>query len=385
MARVNFDDPVQRAAALEYQKAVDRLREESKQAIAEERRGPTPALTVYTLVDLTRLVFPPRRALLYRGEAVMFRGGHIGEIYGERGFGKSWVMQTIALVLATGTDALGFRNPTPCKVLLVDGEMASEEIQERFEHLRRKLGIPNPALLDDGELAIVAADWQDDYLPRVDTVEGQAALEPFVSDADVVLLDNRSCLFDSEGEKDPSAWQPAQDYLLSLRRRGKAVLLAHHSNRQGGARWISKAEDAMNLLVKLTRPEDYTAPQGARFVVTFDKTRGIYGAAVAPFVAALTPQGWTVNGVERTDDVTPKILAFLAAADAVGERPTSASAVVRGAGVNKAAGLAAVAALTKTGRVRRAADGYKVVATTETEGDKTVPAVPNGSGTFENH
>jgi len=30
----------------------------------------------------------------------------------------------------------------------------------------------------------------------------------------------------------------------------------------------------MNLLVKLTRPDDYSQEQGARFTVTFDKARG---------------------------------------------------------------------------------------------------------------
>ena len=35
----------------------------------------------------------------------------------------------------------------------------------------------------------------------------------FVDAADLVILDNRSCLFDPEGEKDASAWQPAQEWL----------------------------------------------------------------------------------------------------------------------------------------------------------------------------
>ena len=75
-------------------------------------------------------------------------------------------------------------------------------------------------------LLIVAADWQHEYLPRMDTPEGQSSIEPLVENADVIIFDNRSCLFDPEGEKDPTAWQPTQDYLLSQRRRDKASLLA---------------------------------------------------------------------------------------------------------------------------------------------------------------
>src|SRR5262249_35866320 len=146
--------------------------------------------------------------------------------------------------------------PTPSRVLYVDGEMDSREIQERFVLLRDRLRI-----VDVAPITIIAADWQDTYLPRVDTVIGQDALEPYVDTADLIILDNRSCLLDPEGEKDPAAWQPTQDWLLALRRRGKAVLMAHHSNRLGGARGHSKAEDLLNLCLRLTRPEDYTQDQ----------------------------------------------------------------------------------------------------------------------------
>src|SRR5205823_6107860 len=149
--------------------------------------------------------------------------------------------------------------------------------------VRSLTGLTGPS-----SLTIVAADWQEQFVPRLDTEEGQQAIEPFVEAADLVIIDNRSCSFDPESEKDPSAWQPAQDWLLSLRRRGKAVLLDHHANRLGGARGHSKPEDPMDLLLSLARPDDYRQDQGARFVVTFDKARGVHGAAVAPFLAHLT-------------------------------------------------------------------------------------------------
>ena len=39
---------------------------------------------------------------------------------------------------------------------------------------------------------IVAADWQEGFIPRLDTPEGQAALEPFVDNADLIFFDNLS-------------------------------------------------------------------------------------------------------------------------------------------------------------------------------------------------
>ena len=247
----------------------------------------TPTLVGFSLEDLQTDVFPERKPLLMRGDTPVFREGHLGETYGSRGFGNTWFLKTMALVAVSGGDALGFHAPTPCRVLDVDGEMASQNIKDWYALLAGHLGISVAS-----SLQIVAADWQEGLIPRLDRPEGQAALEPFVDNADLIFFDNRSCLFDPEGESDPGARQPAQDYLLSLRRRGKAVMLAHHSNRQGGARGHRKPEDPMNLLINLTRPEGYSHEQGARFVVTFEKSRGAYGAAVAPFTAQRTADGW---------------------------------------------------------------------------------------------
>jgi putative DNA primase/helicase len=303
--------------------------------------------------ELSEHRFEHRRALLCRDGMAVLREGHLGEVYAIRGTGKTWFIGTLALAAATGTDALGFSAPAPCRVLWIDGEMASEEIQGRVEGLRERLN-----LLNTENLTIVAADWQDGFLPRLDTAAGQAAVEAHVAPADLVILDNRSSLFDPESEKDPTAWQPAQDWLLSLRRRGKAVLIVHHSNRQGGARGHSKPEDVMDLLISLTRPDDHRADEGARFRVEFPKARGVYGSAVAPFEAQLTAAGWLVQS-DRPESTTTeqRLIEYLRLADEANERPRSASAALRGAHVQKAQGLKAWAELLKQGRIEKRTDG----------------------------
>lgn len=310
-------------------------------------------LRAYTLPELEAHVFDHRRPLLMRGETVILREGYLGEVYGTRGIGKTWLTQTIALVASTqGASALGFHTDEPVRTLHIDGEMAGEELRDRYADLRGKLGIASPP-----NLTILAADWQDGFLPRLDTGTGRTAVEPFVDAADFIILDNRSTLFDPDSEKDPTAWQPAQDWLLSLRRRRKAVLIVHHSNRQGGARGHSKPEDVMNILIKLTRPEGYTADQGARFLVEFDKTRGCHGLDVAPFNARLMPDGWHVDGVDATDLVTRKLREYLDLAHKAGERPKSANAAITGARINRNAGLRAWAELKSSGDLREHHDG----------------------------
>jgi putative DNA primase/helicase len=321
--------------------------------IDAEDIGP-PRLVGLTYAELARQVFPERRAIFMRGDTAVFREAHLGQVYAERGFGKTWFLQTLALVAAEGSSAIGFRSPSPCRVTYVDGEMSAQDIQERFLLLGERLGV-----CAEPPIKVVAADWQESFLPRLDTAAGQAALEPFIEGAELVILDNRSCLFNPDGEKDPSAWQAAQDWLLSLRRRGKAVLLGHHSNRLGGARGHSKSEDPMNLLIKLARPDDYQQDQGARFIATFDKCRGAYGPGVAPFLAHLTPDGWRTESADGTQQqsASGKLLHFVKLSNEAGERPRSANDAISKARIGRNLGLAAWADLLKNGSLKRHPDG----------------------------
>lgn len=309
-------------------------------------------LLALTLDELRSHRFPPRPTLLMRDGVPIVRAGHIGEVVAGRGIGKTWLLQSLALAAGSDVMVLGFHAPSPCRVLYIDGEMAAEDLQDRFALLERLMGVSPGA-----RVTTLAADWQETYLPRLDTQSGQDAVEPFIEAADFVILDNRSCLFDPEGEKDPTAWQPAQDWLLSLRKRGKAVLMAHHANRQGGARGHSKSEDALNLIIKLERPDDYSADQGSRFVVTFDKTRGIFGAAVAPFTARLTPDGWQTEGTSAANSVATKLLEYVRLREAAGEPVRSATVAIRGAGVNKTNGLRSWAELLTAGNIRPHPEG----------------------------
>jgi putative DNA primase/helicase len=312
-------------------------------------RKVSATLRAFSLSELESHLFPARRPILVRYETPIFCAGHLGQIVGARGIGKTQLLQTLALGIAGGIEVLGFQAPEPRRVLYIDGEMSAPEIQERFASQRKQLSVSAAA-----PLVVLAADWQESFLPRLDTPAGQAAVEPFVEQADAIIIDNRSCLFDPESEKDPAAWQPAQDWLLSLRRCGKAVLIAHHANRLGTARGHSKSEDLLNLSITLSRPEDYSADQGARFIGTFDKCRGAHGSAVAPFAARLTPEGWQLESVEAQGRQTAeqKLCEYLRLAHEAGERPKSANAAIAGARVNRNEGLRAWAALRSQGVIR---------------------------------
>src|SRR5437667_9444057 len=99
-----------------------------------------------------------------------------------------------------------------------------------------------------------------------------------------------------------------QNWLIGLRRKGIAVLLVHHAGTNGRQRGTSRREDALDTVIALRRPEDYSPEQGARFEVHFEKLRNRVDAAGAiPFEASV--ETITANGQEgirwSSRDLTP--------------------------------------------------------------------------------
>ena len=107
---------------------------------------------------------------------------------------------------------------------------------------------------------------------------------------DLLILDNLSTLCTSRSESASDAWVPMQNWLLGLRRRGISVLLVHHARTNGRQRGTSRREDALDTVIALRRPEDYSPEQGARFEIHFEKLRNrVNGADAIPFEEALKP------------------------------------------------------------------------------------------------
>jgi putative DNA primase/helicase len=292
--------------------------------------------------------FPPADPVLIHtaSGAPVLCTGHLGQVSGPRGLGKSWFGRTWAVVIASGGSALGYDAPRPRRVLYLDGEMAQEDIQERDITLAGMIHIPHTP-----ELETIAADWQDEPLPRIDTPEGQAFIAEYVEWAEVIIVDNRSCLFDSAGEKDAEAWEPAAQWLMQQRRDKKAVMMVHHANRLGTARGISKPEDPLNLMIELTRPKDYSPEQGARFNVEFTKHRNIRGGEAAKgYTARLTPEGWVIEAALSTAE--KRLLEKVREAWTSGTPFRSKSDGVKRAGDNRSTTLSAWDRLEGTGMIR---------------------------------
>src|SRR5438552_795292 len=92
-------------------------------------------------------------------------------------------------------------------------------------------------------------------------------LEPFLTEADLIVIDSISTLAGAGKENEAESWLPMQEWALALRRAGKSVLLLHHDGKGGQQRGTSRREDILDVVIHLRRPADYEPQQGARFEV----------------------------------------------------------------------------------------------------------------------
>lgn len=145
-------------------------------------------------------------------------------------------------------------------------------------------------------LLIITPDFQGSGMPDLATEEGQEMLEIHITDeVGLIIIDNISTLFRTGDENEAKSWIPVQEWLLSLRARGKAVLLIHHSGKSGNQRGTSKREDVLDTVICLERPSKTKKTNGACFTVKYLKNRGFFGEDAEPFEAHFQDGLWTIN------------------------------------------------------------------------------------------
>ena len=205
-------------------------------------------------------------------------------LYAPRGLGKSWLGLSIGVTVASGGALLRWDAPAPRRVLYVDGEMPLADLQGRLNAILSGLDVAVP----NNNFQILAADDTELGI-NLSSEEGQRALEDQLEGVDLLIIDNLSTLLASGSEGASDAWLPMQNWLLGLRRSGIAVLIIHHAGVNGKQRGTSRREDALDTVVALRRPADYSPEQGARFEVHFEKLRQLAGEGALPFEAMIEP------------------------------------------------------------------------------------------------
>jgi putative DNA primase/helicase len=300
-----LDAPIDMLDKLRAGASAYELPEPSGQQSEPETRATRPRLKAVDIESFLSLEIPPRQMVL----APILPTQGLIMIFAKRGVGKTYLGLNIAYAIACGGEFLRWHAPEPRRVLYIDGEMSGADMQHRIAEVVQ--GSPKEPQSADS-FRIITPDLQSEGVPNLSTAEGQDAVDEHLDGVSVVVLDNLSTLCRSGRENDAESWEPVQQWILGLRRRGISVVLIHHAGKGGMQRGTSKREDVLDTIICLNRPEDYRPEEGARFEVQFEKARGIVGDGARGFEARMeTRDGaatWTVRDIEDVEADTVRRL-----------------------------------------------------------------------------
>ena len=236
--------------------------------------------TTCTLGDLMSKRFPDREDLLgpwlRQGESVM--------LWAAPGTGKTLLTLTIALAVAGGGRFLGWHSPKPRKVLLVDGEMAAEDLQERLRFLAPTIeGFNLQAASENLTLYTRTLQRAEAGFPDLGERVGRGNEKAGQDDvmeaamkcgAELILLDNFSTLSEVSDENDAAAMTPTLAFLMRLKQAKIGCVLVHHSGKSGDSyRGSSKLATTFEVIIGLTKIEGSNPADGAAFKLDWTKYR----------------------------------------------------------------------------------------------------------------
>ena len=233
---------------------------------------PRPVPPILSAPDFVAADLPRRQTIL----SPILTSKTLALLYGPRGLGKTFAALGIAWAAASGGSFLGWQASRPHRVLYIDGEMAADELQQRL----MQFGPPPPAL------ELMVSDLHRGAHADIAYAQGLLDLIRNWGDPELVVIDNLASLAGfTTGDSD--RWHELQQGLIAQRRKGRAVLMVHHANKEGLQRGTSRREDLVDLVMAMRRPADYDPLQGARFEIHFEKARGLHGSSVEPIEARL--------------------------------------------------------------------------------------------------
>jgi len=224
-------------------------------------------LVVSAADDFLKKEIPPREVLMQtRAGSAIFYAQSINQIFAWRGTGKTYIALGIVKALISGDKFLTWSASRRTKVLYVEGEIPASQMQDRLKQV-----IGNSSK----NLRIITLDEQpDNEIPSLLGEYGRKLLEEAIGDAEVLVLDSISTLFNFS-TNDEENWLAVNAWLKKLRSKGLCIIFLHHAGKTGLQRGSSKAEDLLDVSIKLENPEDYRVEEGLRANLTFDKTRGV--------------------------------------------------------------------------------------------------------------
>jgi len=222
---------------------------------------------ILTTQDFHDLQFPRRAYFLYPWLAEQ----QIILISGERGIGKSFIGHGITWAISQGRNFGPWEFRGSGSILIIDGETAVNDLQERFEMMELNQGgvssvyVYSDAWANQNGIArahLVNEAWRE----RVKSIILARHIK-------ILILDNLASLAYGLDENVKKDWDPINQWLIDLRFHGVSTIMEHHTGKAGGQRGTSAREDNIDISILLKRPGDYVPEDGCRFIVSFSKAR----------------------------------------------------------------------------------------------------------------
>lgn len=211
-------------------------------------------------------------------------------ISAQYGIGKTWAILALATIIAKGGNMGPWKGLIQHNCLIIDGEMLGNEMQTRLiglgknrpynEHniyiicsmLLSQKRISSPNFADE--------IWQNGLIKYMDKNKH----------IKVVFFDNISSLVSGIDENSKQDWDPINQFFLRLKGMGLTIILVHHHGKEAGKgqRGTISRLDNIDIHITLTKPPGYNKERdAAKFIIQFDKARGITGKAVQGYTFQL--------------------------------------------------------------------------------------------------
>jgi len=211
-------------------------------------------------------------------------------ISAQYGIGKTWFILELATIIAKGGEMGQWRGITQHDSLIIDGEMLGNEMQARLIGLGKNrpfnehnIHIICSMMLSQKRITspnFADAIWQNGLIKYLDKNKS----------IKVIFFDNVSSLVSGIDENSKQDWDPVNQFFLRLKGLGLTVILVHHHGKETGKgqRGTISRLDNVDIHITLTKPPGYNKKRdGAKFIMRFDKARGITGDAVEEYTFQL--------------------------------------------------------------------------------------------------
>jgi putative DNA primase/helicase len=267
---------------------------------------PIQYISPISMINIAADIPPPKQYALY--PIIPIQG--IVFIFAASGVGKTMFTLNIGYSIAAGGNFLKYTAPKPRRVLYIDGEMAYVDIHSRTMQIvnqQGKLDFPENFMIYTPDKLILPEKTETIRMPKICQPEGQMFYEMAIekNDIDVIVIDNLSMLSTIDLDKSHE-WHIINDWLLSLRTKGKTIIVVHHSGKdKEGYRGTSRMLDAVDTAISLQAIEDLlpdqseeTSPLGKRFKIVYKKNRSFFGSDAHPYEVTFLNERWSHRTIE---------------------------------------------------------------------------------------